>query len=82
MGYEAILPAGLVVLERGWLSSNNIVIRGRHGAAVVDVFQDHQTLFDDRVALVAFDVGDETDATGVVFIGWVVQTLRLHAILR
>lgn len=30
------LPPGLVVLERGWLSSNNVVFRGRVGAAVVD----------------------------------------------
>jgi hypothetical protein len=34
------------------------------------------------MALVAFDVGDKTDATGIMFVGWVVQTLRLHAFLR
>ena len=30
------LPAGVVVLERGWLSSNNVVIRGAESAALVD----------------------------------------------
>jgi hypothetical protein len=34
------------------------------------------------MALVALDVGDETDAAGIVFVGWVVQTLRFHAFLR
>ena len=32
----ALLPAGVLVLERGWLSANNILIRGTHGAALVD----------------------------------------------
>lgn len=32
----ATLPAGLQVLERGWLSSNNILIQGRAGTALVD----------------------------------------------
>lgn len=31
-----MLPAGVVVLERGWLSSNTIVVLGRHEAALVD----------------------------------------------
>jgi glyoxylase-like metal-dependent hydrolase (beta-lactamase superfamily II) len=30
------LPEGVVVLERGWLSSNNVVVVGARGAAVVD----------------------------------------------
>lgn len=30
------LPAGVTVLERGWLSSNNILLTGRHGTALVD----------------------------------------------
>jgi glyoxylase-like metal-dependent hydrolase (beta-lactamase superfamily II) len=33
---ERLLPAGVIVLERGWLSSNSVVIRGRSEAAVVD----------------------------------------------
>jgi glyoxylase-like metal-dependent hydrolase (beta-lactamase superfamily II) len=36
MEHHSRLPPGVVVLERGWLSSNNVVIRGRDGAAVVD----------------------------------------------
>jgi glyoxylase-like metal-dependent hydrolase (beta-lactamase superfamily II) len=31
-----MLPPGVVVLERGWLSANNIVLRGATEAAVVD----------------------------------------------
>lgn len=31
-----VLPDGVVVLERGWLSSNGIVLRGKGGAAIVD----------------------------------------------
>jgi len=30
------LPPGLVVFERGWLSSNNILLQGSRGAALVD----------------------------------------------
>ena len=30
------LPPGLSVLERGWLSSNNILIQGAHSAALID----------------------------------------------
>lgn len=33
---EATLPVGLTVLQRGWLSSNNILIQGEHGTALVD----------------------------------------------
>ncbi len=30
------LPPGVTVLERGWLSSNNVVLSGRYGTALVD----------------------------------------------
>jgi len=36
MEVQALLPSGVTVFERGWLSSNNIVIRGEGGAALVD----------------------------------------------
>jgi glyoxylase-like metal-dependent hydrolase (beta-lactamase superfamily II) len=36
MANIAGLPAGVTVLERGWLSSNNIVFTGGGGSAVVD----------------------------------------------
>jgi len=42
---------------------------GTHGTPVVDVLQDLQGLRHDVVALDALDVGDETEATGVVFVG-------------
>jgi len=32
----AALPPGVVVLERGWLSSNNVVVVGKESAALVD----------------------------------------------
>ncbi len=31
-----VLPCGITVLERGWLSSNNILIQGAQGAALID----------------------------------------------
>lgn len=33
---ECALPAGVQVLERGWLSSNNIVVQGEQGTALID----------------------------------------------
>ena len=30
------LPAGVSVFERGWLSSNNILIQGAGGTALID----------------------------------------------
>jgi hypothetical protein len=47
---------------------------------VIEVFQDQQTLFHNGMALVALDMGDETDAAGIVFIGRIVQTLRFHGL--
>ena len=36
MELHTLLPSGVTVLERGWLSSNNVVIRGEAGAALID----------------------------------------------
>lgn len=36
MDADAILPPGITVFERGWLSSNNILIQGEHQATLVD----------------------------------------------
>lgn len=33
---HSLLPAGVVVLERGWLSSNSVVLRGESDVSVVD----------------------------------------------
>lgn len=33
---QASLPSGVTVFQRGWLSSNNVLLRGRHGTALVD----------------------------------------------
>lgn len=48
------LPDGVLVLERGWLSSNNVVVRGSQSAALVDTgyaTHAHQTLALVRAAL-------------------------------
>jgi glyoxylase-like metal-dependent hydrolase (beta-lactamase superfamily II) len=34
--YAATLPAGVTVFERGWLSSNNVLIQGEGGTALID----------------------------------------------
>ncbi len=49
---------------------------GADRTAVVQVFEDLQTLLDDRVALLALDVGHEADAASVMFVLGVVQALR------
>lgn len=36
MNLQATLPRGVSVLERGWLSSNNILIQGDAGTALID----------------------------------------------
>lgn len=53
---DTLLPPGVVVLERGWLSSNNVVIRGRTGAAVVD--SGYWTHAEQTVELVSRAIGD------------------------
>jgi glyoxylase-like metal-dependent hydrolase (beta-lactamase superfamily II) len=49
------LPEGVVVLERGWLSSNNVVIRGSTSAALVDT--GYATHAEQTLALVRAAVG-------------------------
>ena len=56
MPKDSLLPPGVVVLERGWLSSNSIVICGRNSAAVVD--SGYWTHAEQTVELVARTVGD------------------------
>jgi hypothetical protein len=43
-----------------------------HRTAVIQIFQNLQALFDDRMAFLAFDVGDEADAASIMFVGRVV----------
>jgi glyoxylase-like metal-dependent hydrolase (beta-lactamase superfamily II) len=52
------LPEGLVVLERGWLSSNNVVLLGAEDAALVD--SGYWTHSEQTVALVSRAVGRRT----------------------
>ena len=40
---------------------------GTHRAAVIDVFEDLQTLSHDAVRLVALDMGNKADTPGIVF---------------
>ncbi len=49
------------------------VVTGR--ATVIQIFQDLQTLFNDPVALLVFDMGHETDAASVLFVDRIVQAL-------
>ena len=46
----ANLPAGVTVFERGWLSSNNILIQGEGGTALID--SGYCTHVDQTLALV------------------------------
>ena len=49
------LPTGIHVLERGWLSSNNVVMLGQHCAALVD--SGYTTHSDQTLALVEHALG-------------------------
>ncbi|GAB4202490.1 MAG: hypothetical protein Fur0019_00400 [Tibeticola sp.] len=51
------LPADITVFERGWLSSNNILLHGRFGAALVD--SGYVTHAPQTLALVQTALGDE-----------------------
>jgi len=48
------------------------------GAAVCQVGKNLQTLADNLVTLLAFDVCDKADATGIMFVAWAVQALLLR----
>jgi glyoxylase-like metal-dependent hydrolase (beta-lactamase superfamily II) len=50
------LPDGVLVLERGWLSSNNVMVRGADSAALVDT--GYATHADQTLALVRGTLGD------------------------
>lgn len=50
------LPADIIVFERGWLSSNNVLLRGRFGAALVD--SGYVTHAPQTLALVKAALGD------------------------
>ncbi|HWU98872.1 MAG TPA: hypothetical protein VN114_10190 [Oxalicibacterium sp.] len=49
---------------------------------MVEVFQNEQTLLNDGMAFLPFNMSDETNATGVMFISRIVQTLRVHSLLH
>jgi glyoxylase-like metal-dependent hydrolase (beta-lactamase superfamily II) len=51
-----LLPTGVTVLERGWLSSNNVVVLGRDQAALID--SGYWTHSAQTVALVEHAIGD------------------------
>ena len=54
---DTLRELGLVVLERGWLSSNNILFRGRQGATVVDTGYDSHA--EQTVALLRRELLDQ-----------------------
>ncbi len=49
---------------------------GADGPAMLQIVEDRQTLFDDRVGLHILHMRDEADAAGIVLLGRVVETLR------
>ena len=51
---------------------------GAHRAPVVEVFQDLQALLNDRMALFALDVRDETDSASVMFVASRIKALLLQ----
>ena len=57
----ALLPHGILVLERGWLSSNNVVLLGKGEAALVD--SGYWTHAGQTSALVAAAIGSLSLAT-------------------
>ena len=52
-----VLPAGVTVLERGWLSSNNVLLQGAHANALVD--SGYCSHADQTLALVAQTLGQQ-----------------------
>ena len=48
---------------------------GAHGAAVFEVLEDFETLFDHFMAGLVLDVGDHADAAGIMLVGRVIKTL-------
>ncbi len=46
-----------------------------HGAAMVEIDEDLEPLRHDGVGLLALHIGDEADATGIVLIAGIVETL-------
>ena len=53
---------------------------GAEGAAVLEVFEDFEGLLNDGVGALAAEIGDESDAAGVVLEGGVVEALRARGL--
>ncbi len=53
---------------------------GADGTAMLEIAQHRQRVRDDAVRLLALEVGDEADATGIAFVGGVEQALGLGAL--
>jgi glyoxylase-like metal-dependent hydrolase (beta-lactamase superfamily II) len=58
---QPLLPAGVTVLERGWLSSNNVVIAGASEVAVVD--SGYWTHSEQTIALIEAATGGKLVST-------------------
>lgn len=56
MAESVELPSGITVFERGWLSSNNLLLRGRHNTAVIDT--GYATHAQQTVALLQHALGE------------------------
>ncbi len=53
-----------------------------HRAAMVYILQDEQTLLDDLVALLPFDMRNKTDAAGIMFVSGIIETLLLRCAMH
>ena len=76
---ESLQPAGLAQEHVGQLDQDAGAVAlqriGAGRAAMGEVAEDRERLRDDRMRLLALDVGDEPEAAGVVLVGGVVETL-------
>ena len=73
----AIEPVGDLDQDAGTIALQGV---GTDCATVVEVLQDLEALEHDVMCLSALDVGDETHATGIMFIGGIVKSLLLGQI--
>ena len=51
---------------------------GTDSSAMVEIFQNQQSLFDNGMTLDPFDMGHESDTTGIMLERRTIQTLRTH----
>jgi len=78
----AAVSTGEMNIASGTTSTGTVTLQrvGTDRTAVIQVLQDFEALQHDVVGFPALDVGDETHAAGIMFIGGIVKTLLLGQI--